>query len=430
MNFLSTIISIFILGLLIALHELGHYLAAKAFGVYVFEYSLGFGPKLYQKQGKETKFTVRAIPIGGYVAMFGEEDALPEDAPHDLDPSRSLINKKKWQRAIIMSAGIVINLLIAFPIYMIGNALPYKTVHPHLAMNVAENSAAATAGFLPGDIMVSKRDEEHQPIRIGTETEGAGVFDQLTITHDENKYHYHVILYQRSVQNTALENFFTLIADDYIAPINAGEMTFNKAVELSYPGFSADFIFNATIFRGDIDDLGTEQEVTTIIPLPMRVNRDGNSLKYSFDDTGTNVGLSFQTINVHRTFGEIIKKTGKDFVYSLTELTKGIISLFTPRGIENVGGIVFIFQQTGNTLKDFGFGPYLMFWGFISVNLALFNLLPFPGLDGWHLLVVIIESITRKELPKKFKTVATIVGITLLLVLIALITVRDIVRLF
>ncbi|MGI6713551.1 MAG: M50 family metallopeptidase [Bacilli bacterium] len=436
MNFVSVIISIFILGLLIALHELGHYLAAKAFGVYIFEYSLGFGPKLYQKRGKETKFTVRAIPIGGYVAMYGEEDALPDDAPHDLDPNRSLLNKKKWQRAIIMSAGIVINLIIALPIFMIGNALPYQAVDPDLRINVGENSVAATAGFLADDRIVAMRDGEDKPTIIGTSATGrAAVFGRVAITVDETTYPYHVVFFERSTKNTALENFFTLIADEFMLQINEGELTVNKAVSLSYPGFSADFTFDVTVFRGQYDDQGTVDEsddtmITTIISLPMRVTRSENSIKYSAIDPNVSLGISFKTIKVQRSFGAILKESGSDFTYSLTAVGKGIISLFTPRGLDNVGGIVVVFQQTTAAFTDFGFGPYLMIWGFISVNLALFNLLPFPGLDGWHLLVVIIESLTRKDLPKKFKTIASTVGVILLLALIVLITIRDIANLF
>ena len=436
MQILSFVISVFLLGILIALHELGHYLAAKAFGVYIFEYSLGFGPKLYQKKGRETKFTVRAIPIGGYVAMFGEDDAIPEDAPHDLDIQRSLMKKKKWQRAIVMSAGIIINLVIAYPIFVISNALPTTELDPNQTIQVEANSVAASVGFLAGDHIVAMRDIEDKPVTIGVDDgDQAAVFDQIAITVDTSEFNYHVVFFQRSTENTAIENFFTLIADEHIPAINSGELSIYQASLDSYPGYSSDFIFNVTVWRGEINDQGTSDEaddalVTTVISLPMHVERTTESIAYRAVDESASLGISFETIRVRQNFIQVLKSAGEDYIYSLTAVGEGIISLFTPSGIENVGGIVMVFEQTANTFTDFGFGPYLMLWGFISVNLALFNLLPFPGLDGWHLLVVAIESITRRELPKKFKSIAATVGVLLLVALIVLITIRDIIHLF
>lgn len=208
MQILSFVISVFLLGILIALHELGHYLAAKAFGVYIFEYSLGFGPKLYQKKGRETKFTVRAIPIGGYVAMFGEDDAIPEDAPHDLDIQRSLMKKKKWQRAIVMSAGIIINLVIAYPIFVISNALPTTELDPNQTIQVEANSVAASVGFLAGDHIVAMRDIEDKPVTIGVDDgDQAAVFDQIAITVDTSEFNYHVVFFNARQKIPRLKTF-------------------------------------------------------------------------------------------------------------------------------------------------------------------------------------------------------------------------------
>ena len=121
-NLLSVILFFVALGLLISIHELGHLLTAKLFNVYCFEYSLGFGPKIFQKKGKggETDYSIRAIPLGGYVAMFGETETIPEGV--EVDPNRSLLAIKKWKRAIIMAAGVVLNFVLGF-ILMLSNTL-------------------------------------------------------------------------------------------------------------------------------------------------------------------------------------------------------------------------------------------------------------------------------------------------------------------
>jgi regulator of sigma E protease len=102
--------------------------------------------------------------------------------------------------------------------------------------------------------------------------------------------------------------------------------------------------------------------------------------------------------------------------------------LFTGSG--EVSGIVGIFSTSSTILADYGFASYLYLWGLISVNLAIFNLLPFPGLDGWQLLVTAVEAITRKKVPTKVKAIISAIGLVLLFGLMIFITIKDIVHLF
>ncbi len=107
------------LSTLIMVHELGHLATAKIFKVYCFEYAIGFGPKLFSKKRKngETYFSIRAIPLGGFVSMYGEEESIPEGL--EIDPSRSLLAIKKWKRAIIMAAGVIMNFVLAIVVFFI-----------------------------------------------------------------------------------------------------------------------------------------------------------------------------------------------------------------------------------------------------------------------------------------------------------------------
>ena len=137
--------------------------------------------------------------------------------------------------------------------------------------------------------------------------------------------------------------------------------------------------------------------------LDTRMNNFGEAVKYTFEDFGNGASLIF------RTLGE----------------------LFTTADTwKNIGGILAVGVTTSQVLRDYGFGQFLFYWALISVNLGIVNLLPFPGLDGWHILVTVIEGITRKEIPPKVKSWVSAVGIIILFALMILILVKDIIGLF
>ena len=154
MQVLTTILYIVLflvfLSILIIIHELGHLAAAKAFKVYCLEYSIGMGPAIFKHRGKnkETQFSIRAIPFGGYVSMYGEGVELPEGVV--VDESRSLNNIKPWKRAIVLLAGVTMNAVLALVFFFVSNCFPkdYTDYINHL--NVAESSIAASAGLSDG----------------------------------------------------------------------------------------------------------------------------------------------------------------------------------------------------------------------------------------------------------------------------------------
>ena len=145
------------------------------------------------------------------------------------------------------------------------------------------------------------------------------------------------------------------------------------------------------------------------------------------EDKYQSFGCSMYYGKRNETFGEIIQGTFTNFGQCSIMLFQTIGRLFTDITVWNdVGGIVAVGFTTTSTLQNFGVGMFLYYWGFISVNLAIFNLLPFPGLDGWQLLVLIVESTTRKKIPEKVKNIVSLIGIGLLLLLMAVIVVKDI----
>ncbi len=159
MDFIIGIIAfIVMLSVIVVLHELGHFLVARHFGVYCKEFSIGMGPALYQKQGKETVFSIRAIPFGGYVMMAGEEDGSQseeDDWLQKVPAQRRLNNIERWKQVLVMLAGIFMNIVLAWVIYM-GVALSQGYVVEDakpIVYEVLENSEAQSIGLQKDDVI-------------------------------------------------------------------------------------------------------------------------------------------------------------------------------------------------------------------------------------------------------------------------------------
>lgn len=159
MSLLGIVAFLFLLSVIIVIHELGHLLVAKHFGVYCHEFSLGMGPLLYQKKGKETRYSIRAIPFGGYVMMAGEEDGSQDESTEwlsEVPEDRKLSNKKTYQKILVMLAGIFMNVVLAWVIFVgISMAKGYVTEDPKpIVYEIVENSPAQKAGLHVDDEII------------------------------------------------------------------------------------------------------------------------------------------------------------------------------------------------------------------------------------------------------------------------------------
>ena len=232
-------------------------------------------------------------------------------------------------------------------------------------------------------------------------------------------------------------------SDEYYAVINTSSLTLK---DLTFK--SSNFVFRQKVehdgkykYISGSDIAGNDSEklkqytTATFDTKFYRRDEEGNKTVPSDDkpivltiEDGKlqDIGLSFYNYQTRASFVEAWETTFKSFGEGTTLIFKTLGGLFTGKGWENVGGIVALYSVTTTTLSDYGFGYYLLYWGIISINLGIVNLLPIPGLDGWHILVTAIEGITRKKIPDKFKTVVTYVGIALLFGLMILLLFKDI----
>jgi len=393
MNIWSILLFAISLGLLIIIHELGHFSMAKLFKVYVMEFSIGFGPTIFKKKTKETQYSIRILPLGGYVAMFGES----EDAPKEIvvPKERSLLGVAKWKRAIIMSAGIILNFILAFVLFFVSNfAFTQRSLTNEVV--IGAGSVAETAGIQSGEVL------DFSPLRDGSVT---------GVSNDSVSYTVNYVGF--SSYEDQLEDILSF------SRIDGEETIYYVPTELT----------DTITFPVVIKTYTSETEYTTrIVNLTLTTVSevvDGETV-YSWADTG----IGFNVISFRYSFFEAIGQSGKDWWNGFTMIGKTLAGLFVGQGYENIGGIVSIFSTTSTIFSTLGLGTYIYVWGLISVNIAMFNLLPFPGLDGWQLLVIGIEAITKKEIPSKVKNIISAVGVGILLILMVLLIFKDVIALF
>ncbi|MFZ9704015.1 MAG: M50 family metallopeptidase [Bacilli bacterium] len=385
---ISTVLFLLSLGVLILIHELGHFLVAKAFNVYVKEFSIGFGPVLVSWTKGETKYALKAFPLGGYVAMVGEEVTQGDDK---IPFERSLLGISKPKRALVMSAGIILNLVLAFVLFFASNwGFTQRTLTNQMVVTNA--SIANVAGINEGDVLVFTN-LNNGSIPVTTEQGEASHF-----------------LYLNDFQ-TYEDSLSTLLK---IGRIEAGGFIAYEVDSLN------DFVrFDLPVRTYSDGQNFTERSVT--ITLPAISTENGFAL--------AELGVTFRVISTDYTFTEALVESGRDWWRGVTLIVDTVVNLFRGQNLDQVGGIVAIFSTTSSILNNLGLGSYIFIWGLISVNLAVFNLLPFPGLDGWHLLVITIEGIFKKEIPSQWKNVISLIGFFILMGLMVFLLVKDILAL-
>ncbi len=477
---LSIVLFAISLGLLITLHELGHLFVAKIFKVYCFEFSVGFGPAIFRTRGKnkETYFALRAFPLGGYVSMYGEDAQLPEGEV--IPKNRSLEGIIRPKRALIFSAGIIMNALLAFALFFASNVF-FPVQNASTTIHVDADSIISHTGIKNEDKLYfvgpsdgeigGEKDLEAKILEYQYETSKATYIGYYYIIDNDvviNDKHYMCVYYptgakKDTVFTSGIKLFPQAVTEDEIKLAKEHCKQFASEKWTPYLNFVVDFAGSS---------YSPSDGSSFIVELPYReyYKNEKGKVKYkepqvkSFEITSEylgkesyqwkSVGLSLKVTKKWLPFGERIGNTFKDMLNGSIMIFQGLASIFKT-GIKGLSGIVGIFTTSASVYSSYSFATYLYFWGIISINLAVFNLLPFPGLDGWQLLVTIIEGSVnvfkrakhRKmvkatpegaiveefvewKIPTKVKAIMSYVGLGLLLILGIAIIIFDIIRLF
>jgi len=426
----------FVLGVLVFIHELGHFLLARWNGVRVITFSLGFGPKILKVQRGDTEYCISIIPLGGYVKMAGEN---PDDTPTGRDDE--FMSKSKWQRFQILIAGPLMNLMLAVVLLALvlmqgADVLAYLDQPATIGM-VQAGSPAEKAGLQPGDTIVKVgtadiRTWEHLDMAVGARPERevdlvvkrGGREEHLTVrpdltelrTRNDARFEVGTIGVLPDV-SPSIQSLVAgepaekagLKAGDVIVAINGNRMVFGSQVSEAISK-NADVAIQVTVRRD-----GVEQ---TIAVTPVKQGEAGrigihiSEATRSFKPSPLEaIGLSVER-NVE-TAGQILR--------TLKELITGEAS---PKQLMGPVGIA---QLSGESAQA-GWIALFGLMASISLNLGLLNLMPIPVLDGGHIFIMGIETIVRRDFSLAVKEKMLFAGFVLLMTLMVTVIYNDLTR--
>jgi regulator of sigma E protease len=416
-----------VLGVLIFVHELGHFLVARWYGVRVLTFSLGFGPKMFKLTRGGTEYCISAIPLGGYVKMAGETTQDEREGAPD-----EFLSKSKWVRFQVYLAGPAMNVLLAVVALTVvladGADIPQASA---IIGSVDENGVAAGAGIQPGDRVISANG---QPLetwedlyrsvlpradqQLSLVIERAGVRRTITVVPaSEGKYE---------------------IGHLGVRPV------LDPHITRTFPGTPAE---RAGLRRGDRilsvagQKLTFEQAVTLISahgpnPLVIEIERDGAPLTVTVTPEGeagsSKIGIHFFDTpfdHIDPTMVQAVQlslKENWDSARLIGRTLREIVTGETP--VKKLMGPLAIADLSG-TAAQLGLLPLLGLMAGISLNLALLNLMPVPVLDGGQILILALEGIARRDISLRVKERIAVVGAVAILLLMVVVLYNDIARL-
>lgn len=332
-------------GIIIMTHELGHFIFARLFKVKINEFSIGMGPAILKKQRGETEYALRILPIGGYVAMEGEDE--------ESEDENSFNKKPAWQRAIIIVAGATVNLITGVLIMAIILSNTPLIGTPEI-VEFADNAASEAGGLRAGDKIVAINENK--------------VFTEYDLSY-----------FMMRDEDAVID--FVVERDGDLMPVRSVK-------------FDTREIEGITAVVYDFSILGIEPTF-------------GSVAKYAVLNSFSVARIVFVS------FIDIVTMN-----FSLNELSGP------------VGTVDIIADTTTEAVNSMDFSTLLTMMAFIAINIGVFNLIPFPALDGGRFFLIIIEGITRKKIPANVEAAINTAGLALLLGLMVVVTVNDIIKIF
>jgi regulator of sigma E protease len=428
----SAVTFVVALGILVFVHEFGHFIVAKAFGIGVPVFSFGLGPRLFGIKRNETDYRVSAVPLGGYVRLAGDEAD-----EHRTGGPEEFLSHPRWQRFLVFVAGATFNVVLAllimtavFWIWGRDEARPLTT--PPVIAEIDPGSPAAQAGFRPGDKVIAIAGKDARDLETQV--------DEIMLSPDQTK----PVTIERDGARLEIP---LLTGQDPLYHLGApGWHLFNESagppeIEMVLPGSPAD---DAGLRRGDkivaIEgrrpegdlELRAKLEKSANRAVDLTIERAGAPLTVAVtprDEGGKGkIGVQFADGNrVHHVlgFGGAARAafdwagdvTSRVF-YTLGKLFKREISV---RAFSGPLEIARVSRAAAQTLDGF-----LAFLAFISLQLGIFNLLPVPVLDGGHILFLGIDGLIRRDLPDRVKERVTMAGLVALLLFFVVVVYFDV----
>lgn len=426
---------LFVLGLMVLVHEWGHFIVARLMGVRVETFSIGFGPRLFGLRRGPTDYRVSALPLGGYVKMAGDNPLAERTGAPD-----EFLSRPRWQRFFIILAGPATNILLAVlllaGVYAVRYERPAYVDEPARLHGVVADSPAARAGLQAGDIVVEINGEANptwQEVQVRTLLGGKGPLS-VTIVRGEERF---TRLLEPELKGDREAAFVGWYPYDPIVI---------KEVDPEMPAADAGLKEGDEIVALDgeaTSELGSRGFVERVqesegTPLQLTVRRDGRSLDLTVaaeertwrGQTGyfLGVGIGRRTHLVplglaaalQQSVADNLRFTGWLFAF-MQGLFTGHVSM---RSLEGPIGITVLSGQAAQV----GWSTLLNLMAIISINLGVLNLLPIPILDGGHIALLGVEGLRRRDLSLQFKERATQIGFMILLLIFVVVMYNDLAR--
>jgi len=423
---------VFGLGVMVLIHEFGHFIVARLFGVRVDVFSFGLGPRLFGVKRGATDYRLSAFPVGGYVRMAGEN---PSDERRG-DPDEFL-SKPRWQRMFIVLAGPTTNLLLAVALtaglFVYGGEQPSYSDQPVVIAGVMKDSPAQAGGIQPGDHIVSFAGAENPTwdrIALELALSAPGRSEPVVVEREGRRISLTV---QSEMQPFAVLGY-------------PAEPTLIGVVSSGTPAERAGLMVGDTIVAADGQPIRSPYQLSELIqqnggkPIELEIERNSQSQKIQIEpawgDPGDGrarwlIGISYRFATSARSYSvpaAVVKASqfhvvlGSKMVYLVGQLFTGKVSL------KQVQGPLGIVQESSRAARR-GFGDLISFMALVSLNLGVLNLLPIPILDGGHILMLGVEGLLRKDLSLKIKERFVTVGMVFLLLVFLVVMYNDVLRL-
>lgn len=427
---LTTILATaFVLGVLVFVHELGHFVAAKRIGVRVLKFQLGFNPTIFSFKRGDTEYGLGALPLGGYVKMAGDNPDEPLTGKSD-----EFLAKSKWQRFFVLIMGPAMNLLLAVVLTAVvlaqGADVPVFQDQPPVVGAVLPGTPAAGAGLRPGDRIVSVGDRDVNTWEEFFVAVGSHVHRETTVS---------VLRDGREVSAT-----LAAITDDRFDISDIGVLpNVHPHVSALTPGEPAE---KAGIKPGDVvlsvdgQTISFASQLSEIIakkagvPLTMTVLRNGErkdievtpALRGKIGLIGIRIGNEVKTIKPGPIEAVQMSVT-RNYEYAILigQTIWGLITRETSP--KQLMGPLAIAQLSGESAQA-GWISLLGLMAAISLNLGLLNLLPIPVLDGGHIFIMALEGLARRDFSIRVKEKMLLAGFVLLMMLMVTVIYNDLTR--
>jgi regulator of sigma E protease len=415
-----------VLGIIIFVHEFGHLITAKAFGMRVFVFSFGFGKRLLGFKWGDTDCRVSAVPLGGYVKLEGEGDDLISEDTSALGDGKDFLSRPRWQRFLVYLAGPAMNAILTVAVltvlYMVGYGEPASLSLSPVIGAVEKRSPAEAAGLQPGDEILAI-DGAAQPTWADA---GYAILIRpdadLRLRYRRGSEEKEVVLRSTSTPDRA-------------GNIGVRPLTFVQVVTPGSAAAEAGLEPGDAIVRvGDTPILGAEDVRPAVLAagaqaVAVRVYRDGSFLDMRMtprdDGSGPKIGVQVGEKLVIRKYGPV-RAVGAAArrTWSMTGQIFEIVGrLLTGRlSIKTMAGPVGIAQQSGEAARQ-GAQPFWGFVAFLSINVGILNLFPLAPLDGGHLAILAVEGGVRRDLSPAVKGWIMNAGAAVIFLLLGLVIV-------